>query len=294
MAGDPRGALCSRGKGGRILTSHVLAASLRLCRPLCTGVKVNFWHSLTVARHQSHRGPAARDEKLFAAPQLPALRAATQDVCWLLDRGYATNSSLELVGNRYHLVGRQRMAVGRCACPAGAAQHRRQLQLTPAAVRGREMWLDGYNVLTVLESALAGGVVLLGRDGCCRDIAGIHRRYRKVSETIPVLRLIGETASDWGVTCCRWWLDKPVSNSGRLKEFIHETAAAAGWNMTVELVFNPDRILWESEEVIATSDSVVLDRCHRWVNLARQIIEAHIPATRLVDLSPVAAAGGGI
>jgi len=178
------------------------------------------------------------------------------------------------------------MAVSRCACSAEAAQHRQQLQLPPAAIRGQELWLDGYNVLTVLESALAGGVVLLGRDGCCRDIAGIHRRYRKVNETIPVLTMIGETAAGWGVTCCRWWLDKPVSNSGRLKLLIKETAAASGWNMNVELVFNPDKVLSECEHVIATSDGVVLDHCRQWVNLARLIITERIPQARLLDLSP--------
>ena len=239
-----------------------------------------------MARHQSHRGPAAKDEKLFGARQLPALRAATHDLCWLLDHGYASHSATELVGNRHNLTSRQRMAVSRCACSRDAAEQRRRLQLAPAEVRGRELWLDGYNVLTLLESALSGGVVLLGRDGCCRDIAGIHRRYRKVNETAPVLRLIGETVASWGVTCCRWWLDTPVSNSGRLKTFIGEVAAAAGWNMPVELAFNPDKVLWESENVIATSDGVVLDRCHQWVNLTREIIAARIPQTRLVDLSP--------
>ena len=133
--------------------------------------------------------------------------------------------------------------------------------------------------------ALAGGVVLFGRDGCCRDIAGIHRRYRKVSETIPALRLVGETAAAWGVTCCRWWLDKPVSNSGRLKAIILETAAAAGWSMSVELVFSPDRVLRETEHVIATSDGAVLDRCRQWTNLAWEIIREQIPQKRLVKLS---------
>lgn len=217
---------------------------------------------------------------------MPALRAATRDLCWLLDHGYASHSATELVGNRHNLTSRQRMAVSRCACSAEAALHRQQLQLPPAAIRGQELWLDGYNVLTVLESALAGGMVLLGRDGCCRDIAGIHRRYRKVNETIPVLRMIGETAAGWGVTCCRCWLDKPVSNSGRLKSLIQETAAVAGWNMTVELVFNPDKVLWESQHVIASSDGVVLDRCRQWVNLTRQIIAERIPRARLLDLSP--------
>lgn len=156
----------------------------------------------------------------------------------------------------------------------------------PERVHGQELWIDGYNVLTVLESALAGGVVLLGRDGCCRDIAGIHRRYRKVNETVPGLRLVGETAAEWGVTCCRWWLDKPVSNSGRLKTLIREQAKAAGWNMEVELDFNPDRILSKSLRVIATSDGIVLDQCRQWVNLAREIIVGRIPETWLLDISP--------
>ena len=213
------------------------------------------------------------------------MREATHDLCWLLDRGYSSHSAIELVGNRYNLISRQRMAVSRCACSMEAVQQRQERQIASELVRGRELWIDGYNVLTVLEGALAGGVVLLGRDGCCRDIAGIHRRYRKVSETEPVLRMIGATAVNWGVTCCRWWLDKPVSNSGRLKGFIQELAARAGWNMVVELDFNPDKVLWESKQVIATSDGVVLDRCQSWVNLSREIISRRIPQARVINLS---------
>jgi len=217
--------------------------------------------------------------------QLPVLRAAASDVCWLLDRGYALRSTVELVGNRYSLGSRQRMALSRCVCSQEAATHRASLSLAPEALLGQELWIDGYNVLTVIESALAGGVVLVGRDGCYRDIAGIHRRYRKVKETMPALNLLADTAAHWGVSCCRWWLDKPVSNSGRLKSLILETAAASGWNMTAELVFSPDHVLANTEHPIATSDSVVLDRCQRWVNLSRWIVETHIPNARRVDLS---------
>jgi hypothetical protein len=227
---------------------------------------------------------------LFGERQLPALRAAMHDLCWLLDHGYASNSSVELVGNRYNLSSRQRIAVSRCACTAEAARHRRQSQLRPQDLRGRELWLDGYNVLTLLESALSGGVVLLGRDSCCRDIAGIHRRYRKVNETIPALHMIGEITAEWGASKIQWWLDQPVSNSGRLKTCIRELATAAGWNMSVELSFNPDKILAETEHVIATSDSVVLDRCRQWVNLSREIISSRLPQTWLLDLSAAASA----
>jgi hypothetical protein len=238
-----------------------------------------------VARHQTHRGLAPQDERLFADRQLPALRAAVGDLCWLLDRGYALRSAVELTGNRHNLTSRQRMAVSRCVCSREDVQRRQKLRVEPAQLRGQELWLDGYNVLTLLESALAGGIVLLGRDGCCRDIAGIHRRYRKVNETLPALQLVGETALAWGVSRCQWWLDKPVSNSGRLKTLILETAARTGWNMEAELTFSPDHVLSHTEQIIATSDSVVLDRCQRWVNLARLVIAERIPEARLLDLS---------
>jgi hypothetical protein len=238
-----------------------------------------------VARRQTHRGLAPKDARLFAPNRLPLLRQAAVDLCWLLDRGYALRSAVELVGNRYALLGRQRLAVSRCVCAQAAAQARARKRVEPETLRGQELWLDGYNVLTVLESALAGGVVLLGRDGCCRDIAGVHRRYRKVTETIPALHLIGRFASALGVTCCRWWLDKPVSNSARLKSLILDVAARAGWNMSAELAFSPDGVLARTEHVIATSDSAVLDRCQRWVNLARLLIAQHIPQAKLVDLS---------
>jgi len=237
-----------------------------------------------VARHPLHRGPAPQDEQLFSDGQLPALRAAAGDLCWLLDRDYALRSAVELVGNHFSLTARQRMAVARCVCSGDEARRRRQRCVPPEALAGEELWLDGYNVLTILESALAGGIVLLGRDGCCRDIAGIHRRYRKVHETVPALKLIGQFAAAHGVSRCRWWLDKPIANSGRLKLLIGHLAQEAGWKMDVELTFSPDQVLSRTEHIIATSDGIVLDRCQRWVNLTRLIIAQKIPQARLLDL----------
>ena len=238
-----------------------------------------------MARQQKHRGPASKDERLFADRQLPALCAAAGDLSWLLDRGYAARSALELVGNRHNLTSRQRNGVARYACSQADVQHRQQRRIEPAQLQGQELWLDGFNVLTVLESALAGGIVVLGRDGCCRDVAGIHRRYRKMNETVLALRMVGETATAWGVTCCRWWLDNPVSNSGRLRTLILETAASVDWKMEAELTFSPDHVLSHTDQVIATSDGIVLDHCQRWVNLVRLIIADRIPQARVLDLS---------
>jgi len=234
--------------------------------------------------HQTHRGPASQDESLFATSCLPLLCAAAADFCWLLDRDYSPRSALELVGNRYSLAARQRMAISRYACSEVDVLRRSKGRVELAAVRGRELWIDGYNLLTLIESALSGGIVIASRDECFRDIAGVHRRYRKISETIPALQLIGEAISNLQVSVCRWWLDQPVSNSGRLKTIILEMAKSKGWNMEVELVFSPDYVLSHSEHVVASSDGIILDRCTAWLNLAREIVVRRIAAAHILDL----------
>lgn len=237
-----------------------------------------------MSKKPSHRGAAPEDHELYDARHVAKLRAAMADLGWLLDRGYALASSVELVGNRFELTARQRMAVTRCACCYEDLQRRRLRQVEPAALRGEALWLDGFNVLMALEVALAGGVILVGRDGCCRDVAGVHARYHKVEETLPALRLLAETTRDLGARECRWLLDAPVSNSGRLRSLLTETARANAWPWTIELVMNPDKALAETRAIIATSDSAVLNRCARWVNLTRLIIATRVPTARVVDL----------
>jgi hypothetical protein len=63
------------------------------------------------------------------------------------------------------------------------------------------------------------------------------------------------------------------------------TAATLQLDWSVDLVDNPDRVLDSSCEVVATSDSVILDGCARWFNLARYTIEARCPGAVVVDLS---------
>lgn len=233
-----------------------------------------------------HTGADPEDERSFGPGRLPALREASRDLCWLLDRGYGIASATELVGDRHHLSRRQRIAIARCACSNEARDRRRAHCVAPPQLRGQELWLDGFNVLTVVEAALGGGVILIGRDGCCRDVAGIYSRYHKVAETVPALQAIGKAASQCAVTKCHWWLDSPVDNCGRLKDIIRRVAAEADWPWEVELVTNPDRVLSAAAQIVSSSDHAILDRCQRWFNLAREVIANHVPQARIVDLGP--------
>jgi len=132
---------------------------------------------------------------------------------------------------------------------------------------------------------MSGAIVFKGRDGCFRDLASIHGTYRKVTETIPAVQLIGRFLKEIAVNNVKWLLDSPVSNSGRLKALIGELARKSRWNWEIKLLPSPDTELIKTELTVASSDSVVLDACKSWVNLARAIIEEKLPGTHLVDLS---------
>jgi hypothetical protein len=240
--------------------------------------------SFSLPDTRTHRGPDPRDSPAFDPPAWPALRAAVGDLSWLLERQYAPTSSLKLVGDRYALTDRQRMAVMRSSCSDAALLCRGEHQLSASELSGKAIVVDGFNLLTTIEAALGGGVVLRGRDGVYRDLAGIHGTYRKVAETLPALRLVGAVLAALGVTRTRWLLDRPVSNSGRLRTMILETAQQQGWAWDAELAYNPDALLGASVDLIATADSAILDGGPRWFNLARETIERQIPTARIVDL----------
>ena len=233
---------------------------------------------------RTHRGPHSEDARLFATEVWPTLQQATADLSWLLSRCYAAPSALQLVGNHYQLPLRQRIAVERCACADLARNHREACRVEAGQLPARALWIDGYNVLTTIEVALGGGVILAARDGTYRDMASMHGTYRKVAETLPALELLGRMTADCGTAQWIWFLDRPVSNSGRLKRVMQELATERGWPWHIELVPDPDVVLSASEEIIATADSVVLDRCQRWFNLAHSVVSEHIPQARVVPL----------
>jgi hypothetical protein len=232
---------------------------------------------------RTHRGPDPRDAHAFAPEAWPRLRQAVSDYSWLLGSGYAEVSALKLVGDRHELTERQRMAVRRCACTDEARKQRSARRVDAAALRGCPLLIDGFNTLTTIEAALGGAVVLVGRDGAYRDLAGVHGTYRKVAETQPAILLIGEYLNSFGAGPCRWYLDRPVSNSGRLRGVLGELASEHGWSWEVELASNPDPILARADDIVATADAAILDHGVRWFPLAREVV-TRVPTAFVVDL----------
>lgn len=239
-----------------------------------------------------HRSAAPPDRALFARERLAALREAVAHFSWLLSHGYGEVSALKIVGDRFDLASRAREAVLRSSCADDARAVRREKEVDETQLGGEKLWIDGYNVLTTVESALGGGVILAARDGCLRDLASVHGTWRKVEETVPAIELCGAFLERQGLSEITWVFDKPVSNSARLKQLLARTAEMRGWEWELALSPNADKTLIESGAVVASADRVVLERCARWFNLARSVVTAHAPSAWILHLGDAELSAG--
>jgi hypothetical protein len=119
-----------------------------------------------------NRGKDPRDEELFGpANEREKLSLALDDMYYLLSKDYPPRATLALVGNRYRLRQRQILALQGMACSAMDIDNRKRKEISADKVRGETIFLDGFNVVIILETLLSGGYVFKGLDGCYRDIS---------------------------------------------------------------------------------------------------------------------------
>jgi hypothetical protein len=232
-----------------------------------------------------HRGAHPEDRSLFAAEQMPVLRTATSELSWLLTRGYSMKGALKLVGDRHTLTDRQRLAVSRAACSDQSKERRARTLISTDDAAGKDLIVDGFNLLITMEAALSRGLLMICRDGCIRDLSSVHGSYRSVDETDEAIGLIGESLETLRPASVAWMLDRPISNSGRLAKRIRDAARQKQWNWTVEVVFNPDAEISASERIVISSDSHVLDESTAWLNFNRFLIDKQLDQSWLIDLS---------
>ncbi|WBV52061.1 DUF434 domain-containing protein [Chryseobacterium gambrini] len=221
-----------------------------------------------------NRGKNTGDDALFgSAKQLEKMKSAVQDMQYLLSRNYAEKASSELVGNHYRLKTRQIQAVRGASASETQLQNRKSKQLEISELKTKTIYLDGFNVLILLESLLSGAYIFEGTDGCFRDLSGVFGTYKRVNQTQKAIELVASFLHKSHAEKLIWIFDKPVSNSGRIKQMIMDFAIENNLNWNVELEFNPDKFLAENAEILVTSDAWILDHCKSWFNLIGYLIQ---------------------
>ncbi len=228
---------------------------------------------------RKHRGLAPEDRVFFDPERVSILKKAVADLTWLLRHGYSQKAASQLVGNRYRLTERERLAM------LHAAWNRefRPPPLSADEIEGRRLCIDGFNLLITLETAVGGGILIRGVDGCYRDIANVHGSYSFRAETKKAVEYAAEAIKELGVKGAVWYFDRPVSNSGRIVELVNVTAKRMAVSMHAETSEKVDKRLKECSGVVVTADAEILDSGVEWFDLAGWIIENRLSVV-VIDL----------
>lgn len=232
-----------------------------------------------------NRGKIANDENDFGDPkQVIKIKEAIVDLSHLLSRGYPEKSSLALVGSRYRLNARQQRAIQGMSASNDQIEFRNKNSLKERDINGKNLIIDGFNVVILLESLLSLAYIFKGVDNFYRDLSSVHGTYKKVQQTTRVIELIAHFYKESQPNKLHWIFDKPVSNSGRIKKMIEEFANNENLNWEVTLDFNPDKFIVESNEIAISSDAWILDNTNKNYNLIEYfVVNQLVPNTFIIN-----------
>ncbi len=182
------------------------------------------------------------------------------DFFWLLNRGYNRRSALDAVTARWGLSRVERLALYRTVFDLVTSFARRgKLR----ECREGMLAVDGFNVLSTIQSALLGDTLLLASDGFVRDLAATIRKVRVNPLLYTSLHILL-------MYVCRVVqpkelvivFDSQVSRSGEFALLAEKLLKRLGLKGTALADARADSYLIQlrGEYVIATSDSVLIDR----------------------------------
>ncbi len=234
----------------------------------------------------SQRGFDINDKRWFSDKEMTNLKKAKVEIEWLINRQYKIDPVVNFVGDRYQFSLRQRNALKRAICTDENKLLRKSKELSIDKLKEGTIYIDGFNLIITLEVALSEGTLIMGSDGCVRDLAGLRGTYKIIDKTDYALGLIGRFLNKYDAKEVIFYLDAPVSNSGNLRYKILDYGQR--WNIKTEvaLVNNADVVLEKLGRVV-TSDAAILDKCESYFNLSKYIIAEYIKDAKLIIFDDV-------
>lgn len=230
----------------------------------------------------SRRGYVPEDEKQFLGKQLELLKKAADEVQFLLDQGYDIKPTTTFVGNHYMFSERQRLALARSISSKEWIEKRNKKELLQKRDKSfpKIVHIDGFNMIITLEVALSGSPIFYCRDGTIRDLAGLRGTYRVIDKTQRAIELILSELELLKITEVCFYLDAPVSNSGRLSALIRQCSEKYSISVNVQIIPDVDRVLEHLEGVIS-GDAIILNHCISWLNLMPRLVEQIEPIWKI-------------
>jgi len=205
--------------------------------------------------------------KMSIPERLDVLREARRDLRYLLDRGYNKSSALKLVGDKYQLNKIERSILFRSVYSQKEVETIKSKRAALSELEEGELWIDGFNVLNTVEAILRGDYVILCDDGVIRDFSEVHSKYKITELTEKAIANIAQFLKSVKVYQAVILFEEQISKSGELAALARKLMTEAEIKCTAKTTKTVDSDLIKSGRIIATSDSAILLRCRKFIDL---------------------------
>jgi len=213
------------------------------------------------------------------------LLTAAADFLYLMDRGYPRTASLQLVGNRHNLNAVQREVLHRGVFAREEAKKRRKRLIRVEQLISRRLLVDGHNVIITIESGLTGLLLIAANDGVIRDVAGVSHRYKISCKTHKAIEGFLRILQNHPPDEIFFYLDAPIRQSGELAALLRSSLKSHNLAGGAQAIKVPEEHLIGTDDVVASSDSAVLDRVKHGFDLAAAAIKSLPQKLNTIDFT---------
>lgn len=210
----------------------------------------------------------------------PILKEARKDFQYLLSRGFPRTGALEYVGNHYLLDEMQRNYLNRTVFSREKIETRKNKLILLSDINGKDVLLDGYNVLITVETMFQGedDLIVDCEDGVTRDVKAVFGKYKENENTEIALTSIISLLKLFKPKRVLFFYDSPVSLSGELARTTNEILkslnvpgdAQTSKNVDLKLV----NLSHELGAVVATSDGIIIDKVDNVLDIPSYVSRA--------------------
>jgi hypothetical protein len=210
---------------------------------------------------------------------------ALTDYYYLLNKNYPEKETLKLVGDRFRLTGVQRSILFRGITSKVKALKRKAKLISLENLRGKILYIDGYNVLFTIMNYLLGKVTFIGNDNILRDSGGTYGKIENETTFFQSANLLMDFIHKNAFQQITIYLDSPVSNSSSHLNELVKIIPQKKIKGHIHLIRSVDHQLKQiNDAVIATSDSEIIDHTtSKIIDLARGALETSYGVT-ILDL----------
>jgi hypothetical protein len=211
---------------------------------------------------------------------------AVNDYHYLINKKFPQKAILKLVGDRYKLSSVERSILYRGIFHEQECEKR--ILKNQEEICNHTLYVDTYNVLYTIGSYLNGNVLFFGNDSLLRDASEIHGKLVRSQILDKALSLVFSYLATIKSTELFFYIDKPISNSGKLKKRIEGLIIENSLRGAARLYQSPDHHLKKvTKASVATSDTVIINKVDAKIfDLSKMVLFHHFNP-KIVTLSHI-------